>query len=80
MNKILLLMGLALIVVGILFLVFSLTFETVEREETDEIPHMEIPPDGTFTRLTSRNIALSALAVCLMGIGALLFIESAKVD
>ena len=80
MNKILLVMGLALMAVGALFLAFSLTLETVEREEADEIPHMEIPESPTFTRLTSTNILLSVLGCALMGIGLLIIIESTRVD
>jgi len=79
MNKVLLIMGLALIIVGVAFLAFSLNVETVVKEEI-EPPHMGIPETPTFTRITSTNILLAASGCVLFGIGVLLVIGSTKTD
>jgi len=79
MNKVLLILGLALILVGVAFLAFTLNFETVVKEEI-EPPHMGIPETPTFTQITTTNILLAASGCVLFGIGVMLVIASAKVD
>jgi len=79
MNKVLLILGLALIVVGVAFLAFCLNVETVVKEEV-EPPHVGIPETPTFTRITSTNILLAASGCVLFGIGVMLMIASTKVE
>jgi len=79
MNKPLLVLGLALVIVGVAFLALSLNVETVVKEEI-EPPHMGIPETPTFTRVTTTNILLAASGCVLFGIGIMLIIGSAKVE